>query len=266
MRFMQVSWWEGCTHSLWVEIGLVLMVGRPCLGLCLLSGSSLFRNTLSFLSTSGCVSALLLVWSEASQHRSLQAVGWGQVLVRKWQPPREPMPVNSQQNLCCQCPCSHSEPQLPLIFTGHPPNTKWEFWPNFLWTYCFIPWVLVGMRPCVHLPRVQFLFPPVLHNFFSQSPLSFKDRFSGDSSFCCHALRLWRSTWGSELSLPWKNFFGILIFQSVSHLPGMKRFDFIMIAPLLPSLCGFFFVFGCSGNQKKSCILAGIFLKMKLTS
>ena len=121
MRFMQVSWWEGCTHSLWVEIGLVLMVGRPCLGLCLLSGSSLFRNTLSFLSTSGCVSALLLVWSEASQHRSLQAVGWGQVLVRKWQPPREPMPVNSQQNLCCQCPCSHSEPQLPLIFTGHPP-------------------------------------------------------------------------------------------------------------------------------------------------
>ena len=69
------------------------------------------------LSTAGCVSALLVVWSEASQHWSLQAIGWGQVLVRKWQP----MPVNSQQNLCCQCPCFHSEPQLPLMSTGHPP-------------------------------------------------------------------------------------------------------------------------------------------------
>ena len=32
MRFMQVSWWEGCTHSLLVEIGLVLIVGRAMPG------------------------------------------------------------------------------------------------------------------------------------------------------------------------------------------------------------------------------------------
>ena len=38
----------------------------------------------------------------------------------------------------------------------------------------------------------------------------------------------------------------VLLFSSLwaAHLAGMG-FDFIMIAPLLPSHCGFFFVFGC---------------------
>ena len=38
----------------------------------------------------------------------------------------------------------------------------------------------------------------------------------------------------------------LLLFSSLwaTHLVGMG-FDFIMILPLLPSHCGFFFVFGC---------------------
>lgn len=69
----------------------------------------------------------MVVWSETSQRRSLQAVGWGQVLVRKWHPPRKPVAMNSQQTICCQCSCSHSEPQLPLISTGHPPILNGNF-------------------------------------------------------------------------------------------------------------------------------------------
>ena len=46
----------------------------------------------------------------------------------------------------------------------------------------------------------------------------------------------------------------------------MIRFDFIMIVPLLPSLCGFFFVFGCSVIRKRAAFLQEFFLKMKLTS
>ena len=51
-------------------------------------------------------------------------------------------------------------------------------------------------------------------------------------------------TWGSELTLPWENFCDIIILQFVGHPPGGMRFDYIVSAPLLPSHCDFFFVFG----------------------
>ena len=40
------------------------------------------------------------------------------------------------------------------------------------------------------------------------------------------------------------NFFGIIILQFVGHPPTGMGFDFIVIVPLLPSWCSFFFVFG----------------------
>ena len=49
--------------------------------------------------------------------------------------------------------------------------------------------------------------------------------------------------WGSEPSQQWENFFGIIVLQWVTHLVGME-FDFIIIAPFLPSRCGLFFIFG----------------------
>ena len=65
---MQVSLWEGLVPAhWWVEVGLVLLVGRVVL-----------RLTLSRLSAGwGCVSTLLVAWVEAKQptqesiHRSL---------------------------------------------------------------------------------------------------------------------------------------------------------------------------------------------------
>ena len=51
--------------------------------------------------------------------------------------------------------------------------------------------------------------------------------------------------WGSEPSLQWVDFCSIRVLQFVSQPPAVMGFDFIVIAPLLPSLCGFSFVFGC---------------------
>ena len=49
--------------------------------------------------------------------------------------------------------------------------------------------------------------------------------------------------WDSKPSQQCENFFGIIVLQSVAHPLGMG-FDFIVIVPLLPSCCSFFFVFG----------------------
>ena len=41
------------------------------------------------------------------------------------------------------------------------------------------------------------------------------------------------------------DFCGLSVLQSVSHHPPVMGFDFTVIAPILPSHCGFSFVFGC---------------------
>jgi len=55
---------------------------------------------------------------------------------------------------------------------------------------------------------------------------------------------LGRLTWGSELSRPGEKFCNIIIFQFVGCPPG-EYGDFIAVAPLLLSHCGFVFVSGC---------------------
>ena len=52
-------------------------------------------------------------------------------------------------------------------------------------------------------------------------------------------------TWGSEPSLQWVDFCGVIVLQFVVTHAAVMGFDFIVIAPLLPSHCGFSFVFGC---------------------
>ena len=103
--------------------GLSLWWERPYLRVCLLLGSCLFRTTLSRLSADGwgCVPTLLVVWPE-SQHWSLQAVGWGQVLVRKQQPPRGLMPINTCQTHATSVPVppvNHSCPLPPQETLQH---------------------------------------------------------------------------------------------------------------------------------------------------
>ena len=66
--------------------------------------------------------ALLFVWSDSTQHWSLQAVVWGQVLMPKWWLPGEFTLMNIPQYLCHQCPFPHSEPQPPPSSPGDPPS------------------------------------------------------------------------------------------------------------------------------------------------
>ena len=66
-----------------VELGLVPLVGRA-MSRDVFSGGCGLRKTLGSLSADGwgCVPALLVVWPEASQHWSLQAVEWGHLGVK----------------------------------------------------------------------------------------------------------------------------------------------------------------------------------------
>ena len=60
----------------------------------------------------------------------------------------------------------------------------------------------------------------VLWKSNNQIPLVFKVRFPGDSQTLCQIPRLGSLMWGSQLSKQWENFFGIIVLQFVSHLPG----------------------------------------------
>ena len=84
---------------------------------------------------------------------------------------------------------------------------------------------------------------PVLFEYCNQIPLASKVKFPGDSQSLCQIPRLGSLTQGSEPSQQWENSL-VLLFSSlwVTHLEGMG-FDLIVVAPLLPSHCGYF-VFG----------------------
>ena len=78
--------------------------------------------------------------------------------------------------------------------------------------------------------------------FFSLSPVE----FLGGCSSHCQTSRLGSLIWGSELSLLWENFCGIIIFQFMNFPHGRYGIWFYCFwEPLLPSCCGLFFVFGC---------------------
>ena len=103
------------------------------------------RKSLGSLSADGwgCVPALLVVWPEASQHWSLQAVGWGQALVPRSQARRLPparVHINDHSSVC-QPPAfmilerATAAPCLPR----RPSKTSREVWPRLLWSHCFCP-------------------------------------------------------------------------------------------------------------------------------
>ena len=106
---------------------------------------------------------------------------------------------------------------------------------------------LLGLGACMILfcpLRLESVFPPVLWKSCSQVPLAFKVIFPRDSQSLYWIPRLGRLTQGLEPLQQWENFL-VLLFSSlwITHSAGMG-FDLNMFVPLLPSWCGFFFVFG----------------------
>ena len=148
-RLVQVSW---CRSLWWAE---------PCQGVCLAS-SCVLRKTLSCPSADGCgcVPALLVAWHEASQHWSLQAVRWCQVLVRKWWPLGGLTPMSTPQNYRCQCLCPCSRPQLPPTSAGDPPILAGKSGLGFYEATAFFPgsWCTQEWGFCA-LQEGSFCFP-----------------------------------------------------------------------------------------------------------
>ena len=146
---------------------------------------------------------------------------------------------------CCQCPYRWGEPLLTHFSTGDPLTLVGSFGSVSCGVTAPFLWVLVYARFCVCTRRLESLFSPVLWKSYNQIPLAFKVRFPGESQSLCQI--------SSLASMPQQNLRNLhnstktsllLLFSSlwVTHSAGMG-FDFIVIAPLLPS-CGFFFVFG----------------------
>ena len=168
------------------------------------------------------------------------------------------MPRSTSQSFCCQCPCPHSEPQLPPTSAGDPPTLAGRCGSVSYGSTAPSPWAPMCTPLCVCPPRMESLFPPVLSKSCNQMSLAFKVWFSRNSSSRCQTPRLGSLTWGSESSLQWVDFCGIIVLQFVSH-PAVMGFDFIVIVPLLPSHCGFSFVFGC---RVSFLVCSSIFLSM----
>ena len=101
-------------------------------------------------------------------------------------------------------------------------------------------------RLCLCSPRLKSLFPLVLQKSCDQIPVAFKTRFPGpkDSQSFVRS-QDWEAWCGVQNLHNSGRTSLVLLFSSlwVTHLVGMG-FDFIVIVPLLPSRCNFFFVFG----------------------
>ena len=107
----------------------------------------------------------------------------------------------------------------------------------------------------VTVPFSCVLVHPRLWKSYNQIPQDFKVRSPGDSQSLCRIPRLGSLAWGSEPSQQLENFFGIAILQFVVCPLGGYRIWFYHNCALLPSCCGFFFVFGCEVSLVGSSIL-----------
>ena len=181
---------------------------------------------------------------EASQHWSLQAFGWGNVLVRKWWP----WEGSCQRVL----PGTRAtDVFVPVVsYRCHQPPQKTFQYQQVGMTQTpmrslLFPLVLVCMRSCVCPPRVEFLFPPVWWNSYAQTLLTFKATCSEGVSSHYQTPRLGNLMWGSEFWLLSESLCDITISQfEGAHLVSMG-FVFYQWLCLLYHLIVVAFVFGC---------------------
>ena len=92
---------------------------------------------------------------------------------------------------------------------------------------------------CLCPPRLESLFLPVLHKSYNQIPQPSRSDSGSPGWEACHGIQNLHNSGRTSLKLLFSSLW-------VTH-PEVVGFDFIMIAPLPPSHCGFFFVLdmGC---------------------
>ena len=145
---------------------------------------------------------------------------------------------------CYQSPRPCGGPLWTHTSTADPPTLAGSFGSVSCRITAPFFWVLVHTRFCLWPLRLESLFPPALWKSYNQIPLVFKVGFPADSQSLCQVARLGSLMWGSEHSQQWKNFFGTIGLQFVSPPLSGYGFWFIVVVPLLPSQCSFFFAFG----------------------
>ena len=130
--------------------------------------------------------------------------------------------------MCCytQCPQPGSRPPLTHASTGD----FWTLTGKSGSVSCVVTapfsWVLMHTRFCLCLSRVSV--SPVLWKFCNEFLLTLKFRFPGDTQSTYPIPRLESLLWGLELSQKCENFFGIIVFQFVSHLAGSFIVDLMV--------------------------------------
>ena len=142
----------------WVELGLGPLVGRAMSNGMPRGGYGL-RKSSGSLSVDGWdrVPALLVIWPDMSQHWSLQAVAWGQVLALMFQARCQPSDDFSQ---ICSPPTfmpqeRHSHPLSPQEALQDQQAVPAQVPLKSL----LFPCVLGIKRPRVHHPRVESVSP-----------------------------------------------------------------------------------------------------------
>ena len=152
-------------------------------------------------------------------------------------------PRGTSQDCCYQDlhPCS--EPLLTHACTGDPPTLACRSDSVFCGVMAPFPWALVYVRFCSQdwgLCFLQSFWSPVIKScWISKSySLGIPSPFAGFPGWeaWCGVQNLHNSGWTSL----------VLLFSSLCVVPlASIGFDFIMIALLLPSCCGFSFDSGC---------------------
>ena len=76
------------------------------------------------------------------------------------------------------------------------------------------PWFPVHLKPCVHPPRVELPFPPVLCSSYDQAPVAFKAKRSGSSTSQCQTSQVEEPDMERRILTPvgeplWYNYFPV---------------------------------------------------------
>ena len=142
-------------------------------------------------------------------------------------------------DLRLQCPAPTAS--HPPAFPGDIPRPAGWSDPNFYGIPAF-PWDPMHMKPCVCPPRMESVSPsprwPSVPN--AQAPLAFNAKCSGGSSSQCQTSQ----TGAPDICLGEPLQCSYFASLCVAHLVGTDGVVYIAEASLLPSQCGFFFVFG----------------------
>ena len=126
-------------------------------------------------------------------------------------------------------------PANPYLFR-RPSNIHRQIWLSLLWDYCSFP---LGFVCALQ----ESLFSPVCGHSVIKSCCPSKSDSLGIPIPLLDP-QVGKSMWGLETLQQWENFLVLLLSSLWVAHPVSTGFYFCVIAPLLPSCCGFSFVFG----------------------